>query len=403
MPEYKYLIIGGGMTAAAAIKGIREIDTEGSIGVVSEDVDPPYKRPPLSKKLWQGKPFDIVWRGMQTEGADMHLQHTIEAIYPDQKRALDEEGTSYSYDKLLLAVGGKPRTLPFGGDRISYFRTLADFRSLKALSEREERFAVIGGGFIGSEIAAALAMNGKRVTMVLPGSGIGERIYPPDVVEFLNGYFRDKGVEMLVGERATGLDEQPGSLVLHTKSGCAIEVDGVVAGIGIEPNTALAEAAGLAVDDGVVVDQFMTTRHPDIFAAGDIASYWDQALGRRRRVEHEDNANTMGRYAGRAMAGQQEPYLHLPFFYSDLFELGYEAVGDLDSRLETVVDWKEPYKEGVIYYLDNGRVRGVLLWNVWGQVNAARRLVSAPGPFRPEDLKGRLPELSAAQEPESAK
>src|SRR5207342_2857269 len=142
------------------------------------------------------------------------------------------------------------------------------------------------------------------------GSGIGERIYPPDVVEFLNGYFRDKGVEMLVGERATGLDEQPGSLVLHTKSGCSIEVDGVVAGIGIEPNTALAEAAGLAVDDGVVVDQFTTTSHPDIFAAGDIASYWDHALGRRRRVEHEDNANTMGRYAGRAMAGQQEPYLH---------------------------------------------------------------------------------------------
>ena len=120
-------------------------------------------------------------------------------------------------------------------------------------------------------------------------------------------------------------------------------------------------------------------------------------------MEHEDNANTMGRYAGKAMAGQPEPYLHLPFFYSDLFELGYEAVGDLDSRLETVVDWKEPYKEGVIYYLDNGRVRGVLLWNVWGQVNAARRLVSSPGPFRSEDLKGRLPELSAAQEPGSAK
>jgi NADPH-dependent 2,4-dienoyl-CoA reductase/sulfur reductase-like enzyme len=394
MPDYKYLIIGGGMTAAAAIKGIREIDTEGSIGVVSQDVDPPYKRPPLSKKLWQGKPFDIVWRGMSVEGADVHLQHTVTAIHPGEKRVVDEEGTSYSYDRLLLATGGTPRTLPFGGDKIMYFRTLADYRSLRALSEQKERFAVIGGGFIGSEIAAALAMNGKRVTMVLPGKGIGERVYPPDVVEFLSGYFRDKGVELLMDERATGLDERADSLVLHTKSGCAIEVDGVVAGIGIEPNTALAEAAGLTVDDGVVVDRNLATSHPDIFAAGDIASYWDHTLGRRRRVEHEDNANTMGKYAGRSMAGQPEPYLHLPFFYSDLFELGYEAVGDLDSRLEMVADWKEPYKEGVIYYLGDGRVRGVLLWNVWGQVKAARSLVSSPGPYRPEDLKGRLPEVS---------
>ena len=109
------------------------------------------------------------------------------------------------------------------------------------------------------------------------------------------------------------------------------------------------------------------------------------------RVEHEDNANTMGRLAGRNMAGAAEPYHHLPFFYSDLFELGYEAVGEVDSRLETVADWKEPYREGVVSYLRDGRVRGVLLWNVWEQVDAARSLIAEPGPFRPEDLKGRLP------------
>ncbi|MEO8288386.1 MAG: FAD-dependent oxidoreductase [Chloroflexota bacterium] len=395
MPGYKYLIVGGGMAAAAAVKGIRDVDQDGSIGLVGQEPDPPYKRPPLSKKLWQGKPLETVWKGMKTEGVDLHLAHTVTAVYPSEKRVVDEEGTSYSYDKLLIATGGRPRTLPFGGDHIIYFRTLDDYRRLSTLAEDRQRFAVIGGGFIGSEMAAALAMNGKQVTMVVPGRGIGERIYPPDVVDFLNGYFRDKGVELLLGDRVVGLEPRENGLALKTGSGRVVEVDGVVAGIGIEPNTALAEAANLTVENGVVVDEFLRTNEPDIYAAGDVVQYIDHTLGKRRRIEHEDNANMMGRMAGRAMAGRQEPYYHLPFFYTDIFDLGYEAVGELDSHMEMVADWKEPYREGVIYYLADGKVRGVLLWNVWGQVDAARRLISEPGPFRPDDLKGRLPEVSS--------
>jgi NADPH-dependent 2,4-dienoyl-CoA reductase/sulfur reductase-like enzyme len=169
-------------------------------------------------------------------------------------------------------------------------------------------------------------------------------------------------------------------------------VDGVVAGIGVQPNVELAQTAGLQVENGIVVDEFLRTRHPDIHGAGDVAAFYNPALGKRIRVEHEDNANTMGRQAGRIMAGALEPYHHLPFFYSDLFDLGYEAVGELDSRHEIVADWKEPNKEGVVYYMQSGRVRGVLLWNVWKQVDAARKLIAEPGPFRAEDLKGRLPE-----------
>jgi NADPH-dependent 2,4-dienoyl-CoA reductase/sulfur reductase-like enzyme len=164
-----------------------------------------------------------------------------------------------------------------------------------------------------------------------------------------------------------------------------------VAGIGIAPNLGLAKEAGLAVNTGILVNEFLRTSQPDIYAAGDVAEYYDHTLGVRRRVEHEDNANTMGRLAGRAMAGDAEPFWHLPFFYSDLFELGYEAVGEVDARLETVADWREPYHEGVVYYMQAGRVRGVLLWNVWGQVDAARHLIAEPGPFQPADLIGRLP------------
>ncbi len=303
MPGYKYLIIGGGMSAAAAIKGIREKDPEGSIGLVGDDVDPPYKRPPLSKKLWQGKPIDIIWKGMDIDGIDMHLGHTIKTIRPAERSVVDEAGTSYEYDKLLIATGGSPRRLPFGGEHVIYFRSLEDYRRLKALTETGRRFAVIGGGFIGAEIAAALAMNGKEVTMIVPGTGIGERLYPPDLVRYLNTYYGQQRVEVVLGERAAGLEEADGALTLKLASGRTIPVDAVVAGIGIEANTALAEAAGLQVDNGIVVNEFLQTSDPNIYAAGDVASYCDQILGDRRRVEHEDNANNMGKAAGRAMAG----------------------------------------------------------------------------------------------------
>jgi NADPH-dependent 2,4-dienoyl-CoA reductase/sulfur reductase-like enzyme len=145
------------------------------------------------------------------------------------------------------------------------------------------------------------------------------------------------------------------------------------------------------VEDGVVVDKCLRTSRPDIYAAGDVAAFYNSALGKRIRVEHEDNANTMGRLAGRNMTGMSEPYDHLPSFYSDMFDLGYEAVGEVDSRLETFEDWKQPNQEGIIYYLQGGRVRGVVLWNVWDEVEPARRLIAEPGPFTPDDLRGRLP------------
>lgn len=391
MTDYQYLIIGGGMTAAAAVNGIREVDPIGGIGLISAELDAPYDRPPLSKALWKGTPLDSIWRKIENKGVTAHLGRVAKEIVPEQKRVVDDKGAVFTYQKLLLATGGRPRRLAFGDDQIMYFRTLSDYRRLRALTETGRRFAVIGGGFIGSEIAAALALNGKEVVMLFPDKDIGDRVFPRPLAQSVSNFYKHKGVEVLAGEEVIGLDTRGDQRVLKTRTNREIIVDAVVAGVGITPNIELAQTVGLEVENGIVVDEFLRTSQPDIHAAGDVAAFFNPALGTRIRVEHEDNANSMGQSAGRNMAGKSEPYHHLPFFYSDLFELGYEAVGEVDSRLETFADWTRPNEEGVIYYLKSGRVRGVLLWNVWEQVEAARRLIAEPGPFTPKNLKGRLP------------
>jgi len=391
MTHFKYLIIGAGMTADAAVRGIRELDPKGSIALIGDDRDPPYDRPPLSKGLWKGKPLDSIWRKTEERAAELFLGRTVRSIEPQKKQVQDDRRVSYTYERLLLATGGTPRKLPFGGENIIYFRTLEDYRRLREMCGQSEHFGVIGGGFIGSEIAAALTMNGKKVTLLFPAEGIGARVYPRELSQYLNDFFREKGVEVLTGENVKDLKKSKGSYLLITDQGHQVPVDGVIAGIGILPNVDLARSAGLKIGNGILVDEMLRTDHPDIFAAGDVAESSQLALGKRLRIEHEDNANMMGKQVGRNMAGASEPYHHLSYFYSDLFELGYEAVGELDPRLETFVDWKEPFKKGVIYYLADGRVRGVLLWNVWDTVPAARALIAEPGPFKMADLKNRLP------------
>lgn len=390
MTHYRHLIIGGGLAADAAVRGILESSASEKIGVISAEKHPPYNRPLLSKGLWKGEPFEKVWRNTRADGVELQLARVVQRIDPANKVVYDTDGAAWSYDKLLLATGGATRRLPFPAEGIIYFRTLDDYTNLKALTETGMKFAVIGGGFIGSEIAAALAMNGKSVTMIFPEESIGSRAYPQELAAFLNEYYRSKGVEVLAGESLAGIDRSGSRYRVRTGRGKELEFDGVVAGIGIQPNVELARAAGLKVDNGISVDEFLRASQPDIFAAGDAANFFNSALDKRIRVEHEDNAERMGMHAGRNMAGDAAPYHYLPFFYSDLFDLGYEAIGELDSRHETVEDWKEKFQTGVVYYLEEGRVRGVLLWNVWGMVDAARELIGEKGPFSAGDLKGRI-------------
>ena len=390
MNYYKYLIIGGGLAGDAATRGIRELDADGTIGMISMEPDPPYMRPNLSKGLWKGRPVEKIWRKTEERGTKLHLNCKVTHIDPNEKRIRDISSEEYTYDKLLLATGGTPNHLPFGEGNIVYFRTFQDYQHLRQLTQKGNRFVVIGGGFIGSEIAAALASTGQRVTMVFPEDAISEHVFPTDLAKFINEYYRLNGVEVLTGDSVVSVQKEGDRLIARTGSGRILEADGVVAGIGIHPNLDLAKQTGLNVDNGIVVNEQLQTSHPDIYAAGDAANFFHTALGRQTRVEHEDNAVAMGKLAGRNMAGANEVYDHVPMFYSDLFDLGYEAVGEINSKLHSFSDWKEPFKKGVIYYLDDGRVRGVLLWNVWEKVDEARQLLLDTGPFTESDLKGRI-------------
>jgi 3-phenylpropionate/trans-cinnamate dioxygenase ferredoxin reductase component len=378
MESARYLIVGGGMTGDAAVKGIREHDADGSIVLVGAETHPPYARPPLTKGLWSGSDEAKIWRHTEEAGADLRLGRRIVSLDLDGRRATDDVGEEYAWERLLLATGGRPRTIP-GTDGVVYYRSLDDYRTVRARARSGARAVVIGGGFIGSEIAASLSANGCRVTMVFPEPGVAWRVLPAKLSAFVTDYYRERGVDIVTDETVQAAST--GSVT--TGSGRTLEADFVVAGLGIEPATDLAEAAGLAVENGIVVDELGRAQgHEDVFAAGDVASFPVAALGRNLRVEHEDHAKSHGRAVGANMAGARAPYDHLPFFYSDMFDLGYEAVGEVDSRLETVESWQEPNRKGIVAYVDDARrPRGFLYWNVWDHVEQGRQLIEAGAPL----------------------
>ena len=387
MGAFRYLIVGGGMTGDAACRGIRDHDSNGTIGLLGEESVAPYARPPLSKGLWKGNEESSVWRGTEELGVELLVGRTVTSLDLDGRTATDDAGETHSYEKLLLATGGTPRRVGAWDDSVIYYRTFETYRRLHELAGDGVRAAVIGGGFIGSEVAAALALNGCEVSIVFPEVGVGARLFPAELAESVNEYYRSQGVDVRAGRKVESITRAGDTSVVTTDDG-VVEVDVVVAGLGIVPRTELAEQAGLEVDDGVLVDdRGRAGGREDVFAAGDVARFPVSALGGTRRVEHEDHANTHGRHVGANMAGADKPYDHLPFFYSDLFDLGYEAVGDVDSRLETLAEWAEPHRKGVVCYVEDGKPRGFLLWDVWDRVDAARELIRAGAPVSADQVR----------------
>jgi NADPH-dependent 2,4-dienoyl-CoA reductase/sulfur reductase-like enzyme len=371
MESYKYVIIGGGLAGGRAVDGIRQMDEEGTVCLVTQEPHRPYERPPLSKKYMRD---EVGLDRVYVEDAGYYDEKDVDVLTDVPVTGLNREarvvtlgdGQEIEYEKLLLATGGRARQLSIPGSELKNVFTLRKIEDSEGIREAggEGKHALImGGSFIGSEVAASLRQLDTRVTMIFPESRLLQRIVPVEVSDFLFATFRDEGIEILPGTVADELegDEDGNVKLAMLDNGETLDVDLVVMGVGILLNTDLAEDAGLELNEqgAVIVDEHLRTSDEQIYAAGDIAAWPDPTFEERLRVEHWDVARRQGRRAGRNMAGAEERYTALPYFFSDLFDLSFEVWGNLSSWEETVLRGSLESGSFAYYYFDEGNLVGV--------------------------------------------
>ncbi len=388
MERYAYVIVGGGMAADAAISGIRRRDKSGPVMVISDEPFPPYQRPPLSKKLWLDMRLEEVWLPSWRRQPEVSLMlgDAVKAIDAVNRTVTTASGQMVGYDQLLIATGGKPRTLSGRFERVFYPGHMGEHIRLWQRLREPSRVLVVGGGFIGSEMTAVLSSQGHQVTWITLESRPFDGFFPRRLRERVLEEYRSHGVSIHGGQEVTGFEETGDEIVAVTARGQRFSANVAVLGLGFVANDDLARPLGLTNDQGVVVDRNLATRDPHIWAAGDVAVLGPDG----RRMMHEDHAVTQGRMAGENMAGAKKAYQHLPFYYSDLYQFGYEAIGECSTAYEMVEDWVAPGEEGVVYYLKDGFVVGVLNWNVWDGVDQARELIVSGTKWEREALIGRI-------------
>jgi NADPH-dependent 2,4-dienoyl-CoA reductase/sulfur reductase-like enzyme len=331
------VILGGGMVAGYAAKQLVELGLpKGDLAILSADHAVPYERPPLSKSFLAGKdsedsikinPEDFY----KKHGIELRLQCEVATVDVKRKRLILKNSDEFGFQKLIIATGARPRTLNIPGSRLQnlfYLRTLNDSKSIRNAAEKVKHAVVIGGGFIGMEVAAVFAQKGIEVAMVLNDDRVFKRLFSPEMSSFFESYYAAKGVRLIKSMSVTKLqgDGAVHSAVLRDRQTVACDL--VIAGIGVQPAIEVLTNSGLDLGDGILVNEYLQTSRPEIFAAGDVANYQDVLFGKRRRVEHWDNAVSQGQYCARSLMGDRTPFKHVPYFFSDVFDLSYEYWGD---------------------------------------------------------------------------
>ena len=393
MKTSKYIIFGGGMVAGYAARQFAELGLRpGDLTILSADTSIPYERPPLSKTFLAGKDTEESIRinpedFYRDHGIEVRLETEVAAVSPTEKRLDLSTGEQVGFEKLIVATGARPRTLSIPGsglDGIYYLRTLRDSVRIRERSGSAKRAVVMGGGFIGMEVASVLAQKGVETVMILREDRIWQRFFTPEMSRFFEGYYAARGVRFIKGADITEIRGTGAVSSVVLAGGQTVPCEMLVAGIGVVPATDRLANSGIETDNGVLVNEYLESSRSDIYAAGDVANYRDVLFGGRRRVEHWDNAVSQGQHCARVLLGEFMPFRHVPYFFSDVFDLSYEFWGDPTGAEEVV---------------HRGDMAGSS-FSVWW--TRGQRLVAAFAMKRPEEERDVAPKWIEARQRVSA-
>ena len=372
MNKAKYVILGGGMVAGYAAKELVERDLKpGELTILSADSTVPYERPPLSKGFLSGK--DSV-SGILINSSDWYREHSIDLKLNTVVEKVDvnarllrmSSGEELGFETLLIATGAQPRKLDGPGKGLGgifYLRLLSDAERIRSAASGAKRAVVIGGGFIGMEVAAVLAQKNIETTLVIREDRVWSRVFSPELSDFFEQYYSARGVRIAKQASVAALNGKESVRSVKLGDGKKIACDLVVAGIGVVPVIRLVQGSGLDIDDGILVNEFLETNHKQIYAAGDVANYPDPIFEKRRRVEHWDNAVCQAQYWARTVTGDRQPFVHVPYFFSDVFDLLYELWGDSAGATQTVIRGDLRSSSFSVWWLQGSRVVSAFVIN----------------------------------------
>lgn len=372
MKTSKYLILGGGMVAGYAAKQLVEDGLQaGELTILSADGSIPYERPPLSKSFLAGKDTEA---SIFINAEDFYRNHEIEIklncvadrVDPARKSVRLRSGEEIGFEKLVVATGARVRTLDVPGSDLAgvyYLRTLEDSKRIRQKMGSAKRAVVIGDGFIAMEVTSVLAQKGIETTMVLPDDRIWKRFFTPPMSRFFENYYAARGVRFAKNTKVVELTGAGAAETAVLQNREILHCDMVVPGIGVRPVTEPLINSGIEVADGVMVNERLETNQPDIYSAGDVASYYDVLFGKHRRAEHWDNAVSQGQYCARALLGERAPFVHVPYFFSDVFDLSYEFWGDPSGAEEVVERGDLSSSSFSVWWLQEGTLAAAFTMN----------------------------------------
>jgi NADPH-dependent 2,4-dienoyl-CoA reductase/sulfur reductase-like enzyme len=382
-----HIIVGAGQAGGWAAVAMRQAGFNGRVLLIGEEAWRPYERPPLSKTMLTAESLpQVAYFHPPEKYAEQNIElvhgTAVAEIEPVGKSIRLADGRGFGYDRLLLTTGGRARPLRVpGGEHVLTLRTLEDALAVRGMLEHAGSVVCIGAGVIGLEIAASARVRGAEVTVLEALGGAMGRMVSPEGARFMERLHRDAGVTLRFGMAVERIERQDGRYIVACRDGAMFEADLVVAGVGMERNLGLAEQAGLAIEGGIVVDEFGRASVPDVFAAGDVTAFWHPLFGRRLRLEAWRHAQNQGIAVGKAMCGDTTPYDDIPWFWTDQHGVNLQVAGLPSEAARTIVRIDQPPKDFVaVHLMADDRVIGVTAANAPREIRAGQALIKAGKP-----------------------